>query len=74
MKITLTDWAMRNYSPPPSRHTLRLWANSGQIVPPAEKVGKTWMVDEHAVRVPLAQPSSNVVSLSPRAQGILKTV
>jgi len=51
VKILLTDWASRNYSPPPSLFTLRRWARDGEIWPAPEKCGKSWMVDETAVRI-----------------------
>lgn len=53
MKIALSEWAKRNYSPPPSLYILRAWANSGQIVPAPEKVGCKWMVEENAKRIPM---------------------
>ena len=51
MKLLLTEWAAKNYSPPPSLFTLRRWAREGEIWPPPERVGKFWMVEETAVRV-----------------------
>lgn len=51
MKLLLTEWAAKNYSPPPSLFTLRRWARAGEIYPPPEKVGKSWMVDDTAVRL-----------------------
>lgn len=51
MKILLTEWAARNYSPPPSLFTLRRWARDGEIWPAPEKTGKHWMVEETAHRV-----------------------
>lgn len=51
MKLLLTEWAAKQYSPPPSLFTLRRWARDGEIYPPPEKVGKHWMVDETAVRL-----------------------
>jgi predicted site-specific integrase-resolvase len=50
MKLLLTEWAAKHYSPPPSLFTLRRWARDGEIWPPPEKVGKHWMVDEAATR------------------------
>lgn len=82
MKITLTEWGARNYSPCPSAHILRTWARTGQIVPAPELVGRSCMVDERAQRIPLPMPANesigtpsqcgeNVVKLSSRAQHIL---
>jgi len=62
MKITLTEWGARNYNPSPSTHILRSWAKTGQISPQPEKVGKTWMVDENAARIPFATHTDPVGS------------
>lgn len=51
MKILLTDWAAKHYSPPPSIFTLRRWAKAGEIYPPPEKAGKSYYVDENAQRI-----------------------
>ena len=50
MKILLSDWAARNYSPPPSAWTLRAWIRKGQIYPPPELVGSSYYVSEDARR------------------------
>lgn len=71
MKITLQDWAERNYSPTPSIRILRGWVSSGEIMPPPEKVGRIWMVDERATRMPLAV-AADMSTMSARAQRILK--
>jgi hypothetical protein len=70
MKITLQDWARRNYDPPPSIRILRSWASTGQIAG-AEKVGTCYMVDENAVRTPVVVQCANM-SMSPRAKQILQ--
>lgn len=57
MKITLSEWAARNYSPAPSMFTLRQWARSGSIWPAPEKAGKAWYVDENAKRIDAAASS-----------------
>jgi hypothetical protein len=57
MKIPLSDWAAKHYSPPPSAYTLRQWAREGQIVPPPERVGKGWRVAEDAQRLAHGRPS-----------------
>ncbi len=73
IKITLTDWGARHYSPAPSIRILRAWAASGQIVPAPERVGLRWMVDENAVRVPLPLSfPGDVGNISHRAMEILK--
>ena len=59
MKITLTEWASRRYSPAPSAWTLRRLANKGKFYPPAEKFGRTYYVDENA-RLLSAAPVSLV--------------
>lgn len=51
MKLLLTEWAAKHYSPPPPLFTLRRWARDGEIWPPPEKVGKAWYVDESAQRL-----------------------
>lgn len=51
MKITLDEWAQRNYSKPPSKWVLRKLMRSGEIQPPPEKLGRDWFVDESAQRV-----------------------
>jgi hypothetical protein len=72
MKITLSAWGARNYSPAPSIRTLRMWVATGQILPVPEKVGRTLMVDERAVRVPVLPPAcANESSMSSRALSIL---
>lgn len=71
MKIKLTEWASRHYSPTPKIVTLRAWANSGQIFPPPEKVGSHgFMVEESAVRIP-ASTNDVVGTISDRARSIL---
>jgi predicted site-specific integrase-resolvase len=57
MKILLTEWAARHYSPAPSDWTLRRIARDGQIYPPPEKVGREWYVDENAKRLTAARVS-----------------
>jgi hypothetical protein len=42
MKITLTEWAARRYSPPPSPWVLRRWARDGELHPMPELVGKAY--------------------------------
>ena len=69
MKILITDWAARQFNPPPSKTTLYTWAKSGQIVPAPIKVGNRWYVDEQAEYVPY---STGAVGLSERARRILQ--
>ncbi len=57
MKILLTDWASRRYSPAPSAFVLRKWCRDGEIYPPPEKVGRDWYVDETAKRLTGAEPA-----------------
>ena len=49
-KITLEEWAARNYSRPISRITLGKWRREGQIYPPPERVWPHWMVNPDARR------------------------
>ena len=51
VRILLSEWAARHYTPPPSSWVLRQWARSGEIYPAPERVGKCWYVDETATRV-----------------------
>jgi hypothetical protein len=75
VKIKLTTWAERLYDPVPSRRTLRGWVKSGQIYPEPELVGREYMVDERAVRIPLpaADTAANDCNkMSARALSILR--
>jgi len=72
MKITLEAWAHRQFYPPPKIGTLRAWASSGQIVPAPVKVGRLWMVDEHAEYCPLPRQRVQIEGLSDRVLSILK--
>jgi len=45
--ITLDAWAER-LDPAPAINTLRAWARSGKFDPPAQKMGRTYYVDENA--------------------------
>lgn len=72
MKIQLTEWGERNYSPPPSLRILRAWAASGQLHPTPEKVGRMWMVDEYTIRVTIHE-ISDLSTMSERAKHIFKT-
>lgn len=51
MKIPLATWAKRQYDPAPSLFVLRKWARDGEIHPAPEKAGRTWYVDEQAMRL-----------------------
>lgn len=51
MKITLTEWAARNYSVPISGWVLAKWRREGQIYPPPERVWPNWMVEPDAKRI-----------------------
>jgi hypothetical protein len=51
MKITLTEWAARNYSVPISPWVLGKWRREGQIYPPPERVWPNWMVEPNAKRI-----------------------
>lgn len=72
MKIRLAEWGERNYSPAPSRETLKRWARNGELHPEPERVGHKLMVDECAVRIPVRH-YDNVESLSTRFQEILRS-
>lgn len=70
MKITLTEWGRKHYSPSPSIRILRSWASTGQING-AEKVGTCYMVEENAVRTPVIVHRTNL-EISQRVLQILK--
>jgi len=47
--ITLQQWAKNTYGEAaPCMNTLRKWARSNKITPPAEKHGRTYFVDPEA--------------------------
>lgn len=71
MKILLKDWGSKNYNPSPSLTTLLGWRKSGQFCPPPEKVGRHWMIEEHAARIPLPE-MNDLSNISKRALTILK--
>ena len=56
MKIPLTEWAERHYSPSPSAWVLRKWVRAGQISPKPERVGANYYVDESAKRQESTMP------------------
>lgn len=58
MKITLAEWAARNYSKPPSHWVLGKWRRLGQIYPTPERVGREWFVEENARRLIEGAPSA----------------
>jgi hypothetical protein len=70
MKITLQEWARRNFCPQPKIATLRAWAASGQIKPAPVKVGRLWMVEEDA-QYQRVRPLQSLPDISPRAKSIL---
>lgn len=73
MKILITEWAARNYSPAPSPAQLKSWIKTGQIFPAPEKVGRNWMVDENSSRMPNVI-LADIEHLSERARTILKSI
>ena len=46
--ITLDQWNAALFNSRYSRNTLRAWARNGCINPPAEKVGRDWLVEQDA--------------------------
>lgn len=48
MKITLSEWAARNFSPAPHRNTLTKWLGEGRIYPLPVFIGRAYYVDENA--------------------------
>lgn len=71
MRIPLSTWAARNFAPAPSIRTLRGWCKAGWIHPAPVKVGRTYMVDEHAEYCPSSPPVTATQHLSERARAIL---
>lgn len=61
MKVKLTEWASRNYSPAPSIHILRRWTREGQIHPEPEKAGRDYYVEETAIRIVPGKPRVSLV-------------
>lgn len=47
-KITLHEWARRQFDKPPNRDTLRRWARDFKIYPLPEKVGREYLVTPDA--------------------------
>ncbi|MFV0576005.1 MAG: excisionase [Vibrio sp.] len=70
MKLTLQEWAQKEYSQPPSLNTLRNWAKTKQIYPHPKKHGAVWRVDENAQYVGL--PDAQINSDNPLVQRIFK--
>ena len=60
MKITITEWATRNYSTPPSRWVLLKWIREGQIYPLPERVNRDFFVEESARRLVEGAPRAIV--------------
>ncbi len=54
--ITLKQWNNQTFNGRYTSTTLSSWAKKGYIYPPAEKIGRDWMVTEHAVYRKPAQP------------------
>lgn len=67
MKITLTEWAARRYSKPPSQWVLAKWRREGQIHPRPERVGREWFVPETAERITKDTVGPDLVSILKRA-------
>jgi predicted site-specific integrase-resolvase len=57
MKLLLSEWAARHYTPPPSQWVLRQWARNGEIFPPPERCGRHWYVEESAERLTFSRPT-----------------
>lgn len=48
MKIRLTEWAARNFSPAPCRNTIGNWIRQGRIAPAPVFIGRAYWVDADA--------------------------
>lgn len=69
--IPIIEWARNHFDPIPSTSTLRVWAKSGMIIPPATKVGREWRVRADAIYSPMKSAHAEI-DLSPRALEILR--
>lgn len=49
--LTLTEWASKTYSQPPSLSTLRRWAREGRIYPCPELHGKEYRLHPDSVYI-----------------------
>ena len=49
MKVRLDEWLKREFDPPPTIRTARLWINAGKIYPAPVKVGRSYYVERDAV-------------------------
>lgn len=47
-RITLPAWAASKWDPPPPPRTLTRWARRGLILPPPQKVGRSYYVTPDA--------------------------
>lgn len=68
--LPLPEWDATQHSKPHHPSTLRTWAKTGQIYPPAKLVGREWLVLENAVYVGLAA-NDECVAVSDRVRVIL---
>lgn len=49
MKIRLSDWLEREFSPAPAMRTARRWIKQGKIYPAPVKIGKAYYVEKNAI-------------------------
>lgn len=56
MKIRLSDWLEREFSPAPAMRTASRWVKEGKIYPPPIKVGNAYYVEQNAVYQDSARP------------------
>jgi hypothetical protein len=49
MKIRLSDWLAKEFSPAPAMRTASRWVKEGKIYPPPIKVGNAYYVEQNAV-------------------------
>ena len=68
-KILLSEWAKRNYDPPPSDWVLNKWVRRGEILPEPEMVGKRYYVEPGARRLTAPAPSGGLVQRLRAAAG-----
>lgn len=60
-KILLSEWAKRQYDPPPSDWVLNKWVRRGEVLPEPELVGKRYYVEPTARRITAPASAGSLV-------------
>lgn len=66
--ITLAEWAESKFSQPYKKGTLWMWARTGRIYPPPEKIGRNWWVKPNAEYVNPHNPKDVAQKAKPESQ------